>query len=995
MVRTRTLAPFLFASFVGGTALLLALGAPRHETAILPLQRFVEGRQDARATGSWIALEKGLAHRAGDAPGRSLYEATFFRRRLEGLGLQYPPTALLLMRAALPVESPRRWFERVTWLWVPVTAVLIALLDRRASALSGATWSRREQWGRCALAAVATLTFHPLMRAYATGQIQAWVTGLFAGALLAWLCGRAALAGGLVALMAAFKPQAAFLVLWAIVRGRWGFVGGFAAVAVPLLAGSIAAHGLDAHLEYLRVLAFLARRGEAYHANQSVNGTLHRALGNGESLLFFAGGSWSWRAHFPPYHAFVFGATLLSGIALVAASLWPPRVARARDWTADFCIAALTMLLASPIAWDHDFGILLPIFAVLAARVSGARAAVWTLAALYFVAANPWWITRAFAGPQYRPLQSWLVFVGAGTLGLLYWLHARDTVALPGVRGARGIRARLDWRPTPAQALAGAQALGLAALVAALTAFAFLYDLAQARAGVYVLWDPELFYMLNSLLPFKGHSYTFIDHPGTPVEVIGTALAAGLWPVAWARSQSLAELCIAEPWMFLVLGHLVLTVAAVAVVIVLVRRVIPLHRWDDVVSSLAVGCLYFILHRHALQSLAYWSHNSFNFQAGALLTLVLLLVLRGGPPGTRRLVGLGIAAGGLAAVQLYMGAWAVGIAVAVAAAALLRGEPRLRAGRAGLVVCSGSAAGFVLFTLPVASDYPRFARWVMALATAQGVYGSGAKGFSLDAYLANAWTVVAGHAEAFTVFALATAAIVLAAARDRGAIRDHAGTYAVALGIAAQGAILALAIFKHPGSLYVLSIAALAPVQLAIAFLCWRQRGPMARALCVAAASAVVFVFVCRYAQAVAYHAFATDKARLSLDHVERLLREKEEPGKRQLRVWTAGTDSTCFALWLANNDRVQAFTREIAARCPRDGGAWYDTLWFAADWRRIDPRSASMVMVSTESVLAAQPTLRRGSPETTGAETLFFGPYVLVPIPPGRVAEVLAGGLR
>src|SRR5688572_14358210 len=205
-MRTRSLALFLLASVAGGTAALLAMGAPWHETALLPLYRFAQGRQDAATLGSWAALDKGLAHSSDGAPDRPLYEATFFSRRLEGVGLQYPPTALLLMRAGHLFGSPQRFFEAVTWLWIPVTAVLLALLDRRASAAAGAGWSRGEAWARCALAVVATLTFHPLMRAYATGQVQAWITGLFAGALLSWVCGRPALAGALVALMAAFKP---------------------------------------------------------------------------------------------------------------------------------------------------------------------------------------------------------------------------------------------------------------------------------------------------------------------------------------------------------------------------------------------------------------------------------------------------------------------------------------------------------------------------------------------------------------------------------------------------------------------------------------------------------------------------------------------------------------------------------------------------------------------------------------------------------------------
>ena len=37
-------------------------------------------------------------------------------------------------------------------------------------------------------------------------------------------------------------------------------------------------------------------------------------------------------------------------------------------------------------------------------------------------------------------------------------------------------------------------------------------------------YDPQMAYFLNSLAPFKGAPYFYTDHPGTPVEMIGTML---------------------------------------------------------------------------------------------------------------------------------------------------------------------------------------------------------------------------------------------------------------------------------------------------------------------------------------------------------------------------------------------------------------------------------------------------------------------------------------
>ena len=393
----------------------------------MPIVWFAQGRQ---ASDSWTSLDMGHAYFNGAARERSLYEATFFSRRLDHKGFQYPPTSLLVMDAAdVLFGSTRRFLEVVTWLWIPVTAVLIAALDRRLAA-SGHRGPRAEGWARAALAAFATLTFYPLMRAYANGQVQTWINGLFAGAVLAWVCGRAAVAGALVALMAAFKPQAAFVLVWAVVRGKWRFVAGFAAVAVPLLAASIAAYGLPAHLEYLRVLAFLGRRGESFFPNHSVNGMLHRLLANGENLEFYRRGSTRWLDHFPPYNAFVHAATVVSSVLLLAAALWPPRSTAARAGTADFCMAALASTIASPIAWEHHYGVLLPILVVLWHGRSGSPTALRVLAVTYAVACNPWWVTRALAETPFNALQSYLLVAGLATLGLLHRL--RGSVGMNG-----------------------------------------------------------------------------------------------------------------------------------------------------------------------------------------------------------------------------------------------------------------------------------------------------------------------------------------------------------------------------------------------------------------------------------------------------------------------------------------------------------------------------------------------------------------------------------
>ena len=63
--------------------------------------------------------------------------------------------------------------------------------------------------------------------------------------------------------------------------------------------------------------------------------------------------------------------------------------------------------------------------------------------------------------------------------------------------------------------------------------------------------DPQVAYMLSSLSPFKGESYTFIDHPGTPIELMGTLLLALSYPFTRQTETSFLMVHISDPGIFL------------------------------------------------------------------------------------------------------------------------------------------------------------------------------------------------------------------------------------------------------------------------------------------------------------------------------------------------------------------------------------------------------------------------------------------------------------
>src|SRR5689334_10029346 len=67
-------------------------------------------------------------------------------------------------------------------------------------------------------------------------------------------------------------------------------------------------------------------------------------------------------------------------------------------------------------------------------------------------------------------------------------------------------------------------------------------------------YDPQMAYFLNSLAPFKGAPYVYADHPGTPVEIIGTLLL-GISYVFFTDHASFINTYLEHPELFLNLAH--------------------------------------------------------------------------------------------------------------------------------------------------------------------------------------------------------------------------------------------------------------------------------------------------------------------------------------------------------------------------------------------------------------------------------------------------------
>jgi hypothetical protein len=85
----------------------------------------------------------------------------------------------------------------------------------------------------------------------------------------------------------------------------------------------------------------------------------------------------------------------------------------------------LAATMASPIAWEHHYGVGLPVFVVAERAVSG-RYGRFALAVAYVLVANCFWITKALAPSRLNVFESYLFF-GAVTL-LVLLVRARGAV---------------------------------------------------------------------------------------------------------------------------------------------------------------------------------------------------------------------------------------------------------------------------------------------------------------------------------------------------------------------------------------------------------------------------------------------------------------------------------------------------------------------------------------------------------------------------------------
>lgn len=414
--RGRQLLVFVLASLLLANvvqwAICRALGLGNPGGLKGPVSDFLHLRQ---WTDSWRPMMTSLDYWHAH-PGQPIYQAKLYDTLIYSLASVLP---LQAMRAAgLGDHAVLRILAVASWLAILALAAICILLARRLLAQRAAALT----WPAALAIVLAVLGCYPLLKGYSLGNAQTFLSLGFALMLWLWTTGREREAGAVAAALALVKPQYVLLLVWMLGRRRWSAAVSCVVTAAVLLGVSVAVFGWHNNFDYIGVLAGLSHKAQSHFANQSMFGTLNRAIFNGENLGYTP-------YVYTPYIRWVYLVTVGTAIALVAAVLFFPW-GRLRGSAADLSAMGIVSVAASPMAWEHHYGIVCGVFVwAWFSEAMWRRERPWLLATAFLLTMNFWSATNLLADrPGWNVLQSYMYFGALLLVAALMRLALRPSV---------------------------------------------------------------------------------------------------------------------------------------------------------------------------------------------------------------------------------------------------------------------------------------------------------------------------------------------------------------------------------------------------------------------------------------------------------------------------------------------------------------------------------------------------------------------------------------
>jgi alpha-1,2-mannosyltransferase len=372
---------------------------------------------------SWQAMRAALESWRTKPEGLSVFEHVL---RDWHFKFQYPPTTILIPWVLDRLDMDQNRFKTIT------TFGFLALMIGSTTAIA---WSSLQKMGEnlsrwrdrvvlLALVGLLALTYYPIVKACTLGQIQVWLNAFFALSLFLHMSGRTTLAGILVGAMASVKPQYGLFLLWGAARRDWRFCTGLLGSFTLGTAVGVSVFGPQIYLDYFDWLGYLSRHGEGFYPNQSINGLGNRIFSIFEPDIY-PNTTWTNRV-FAPYNPWVHYSTIITSIAFIVCSLLAVPTNRQRRTGIDYSLMALAATLASPIVWEHHYGIMLAIFAVLwpllwfgQTERYNSRRSRFVLIVCFLLSANLISIVNMSALTVFNFIQSYLFFSSMGVFVIM------------------------------------------------------------------------------------------------------------------------------------------------------------------------------------------------------------------------------------------------------------------------------------------------------------------------------------------------------------------------------------------------------------------------------------------------------------------------------------------------------------------------------------------------------------------------------------------------
>lgn len=421
LTRILWLTVFVVVAFNVGLFLIgyFVLGAENWKDVGITLKYTVGYLTGYASTDSWDPMSDALAY-LREFPDKLLYTELFFDQKIK---FQYPPSSLLLLEV-----FSIKFMNILSWISIGLMAWWNIMLFQKASGEGldqAATGDGKKPIWRYLPIIGLSLMFFPVVTSYTLGQLQTLITFFGATALVCWQSGNKKLAGVFLGLASILKPHWGLVFLWGMMRKQWGMVIAGLSVVFALVMISVVMYGIGHYFDYLKVISFLGKHGESFFRNHSVNGLVNRMLFNGDNQVF-SGNS------FPPYNPIVYFSTLITSLLLIFSSLFWRYKKSNQVGVLDLSIVLLSLTIASPIAWDHHYGIILPIFAVLVpTAIYSKELGNWikpTLLIAFILSSQYIFLTNLLADTAFNFLQSYMFFSSLFVLYLLYKLSHNGSV---------------------------------------------------------------------------------------------------------------------------------------------------------------------------------------------------------------------------------------------------------------------------------------------------------------------------------------------------------------------------------------------------------------------------------------------------------------------------------------------------------------------------------------------------------------------------------------